>query len=83
VQCTVGALGLPAVWQASTRRDEESWNHTALPPPLDETPIGTQLGAALICDRALRDHPAATTSANSVALAVRIRPVLAFIAYSF
>jgi hypothetical protein len=56
------------VLHASAWRDEGSWNQTVLAEPLCETPIGTQFGAALICDRALLDHNAAAAMTRQAAM---------------
>ncbi len=44
------------VWHASACLDDGSWNQAVLELPLEDTPMGTQLGAALICDRAFGDQ---------------------------
>ena len=55
------------VEQATVCRDEGSWNHTVLPVPLDDTPIGTQLGDALICDRTGGDQAMARVPIDNAA----------------
>jgi hypothetical protein len=52
------------VWQASAWREEGSWNHTVLVFPLEETPMGTKLGPAWTCERAVEANMAATVSAT-------------------
>jgi hypothetical protein len=58
--------GLATVWHAKACRDDGSWNHTVLALPLDEVPIGTQFGAALICDRAFGDQNMPMPSNSSI-----------------
>lgn len=60
-------LGVVIAWQASTWREEGSWNQTVLALPLAATPMGTKLGAAWTCDRANGDMNAASMSAKSSA----------------
>jgi hypothetical protein len=66
------APGVASVWQASAWRDEGSWNQAVLEFPLDDTPIGIQLGEALICECALVDQSAAAPIA-AMAAAIRMR----------
>lgn len=53
------------VWHANVWRDDGSWNQTVLVFPLEETPMGTQLGVALIWDRAAGDQNIANPTSNS------------------
>lgn len=53
------------VWQAIVWRDDGSWNQTVLAFPLEETPTGTQLGVALIWDRAVGDQNIASPTNSS------------------
>lgn len=62
-------LSAATVWQAIVWRDDGSWNQTVLVLPLEDTPIGNQLGETLICDRAFSDQIIASpTDSNALTI---------------
>jgi hypothetical protein len=65
------ALGVDTDWHAIARPDDGSWNQTVLAFPLDDTPIGTKIGVAITCDRAIGSETAATTMAAAAMVSER------------
>src|SRR5574337_246654 len=68
--------GASTVWQASACLDAGSWNQAVLVEVPDDTPIGNQLGLALICDSAFGVSTSAPASAMPDAMAAQRREVI-------